>query len=82
MKGDWSLVYSPDLVPFYLLFAMKGQTLYEVVSDMFIFPCWRTVQRMKEKFLQDLGFTASLFDGNTANLVRICELSGIPREVN
>jgi hypothetical protein len=78
MKGDWSLAYPPDLVPFYLLFAMKGQTFYEIVSDMFIFPCWRTLQRMKEKFLQDLGFTASLFDGNTANLVRICELSGVP----
>jgi hypothetical protein len=51
MKGDQFLAYPPDLVPFYLLFAMKGQTFCEMVSDMLILPCWRTIQRMKEKFL-------------------------------
>jgi hypothetical protein len=77
LKGDRPLPYPTELLPFYLLFGVKRQAFYEMLSGLLILPCWRIIQRMKEKFLQNLGFTSSLFDGEPANLLRLCALSNI-----
>jgi hypothetical protein len=65
------------LEPFYLLFGLRGQTFYEMIQGALGLPCWRTFQRMKDGFLQSLGFTSELFDGTYKNLRQLCQLSGI-----